>query len=132
MSTTISRITCAGLTNTGTLVQTGAVSFGAVTAATSLAVGGGTAITKILKGTVSVTVAAGLAAAEEDISVTIAGLGVTDVIVLTPLNAGMETGVAIVGAWCSVAGTMKIRISNVHTSTLTGSTSLWNYCVIQS
>ena len=126
MSTTVSTITCAGLTATGT------TSMVTATASTSLAVGGGTAITKVIKGTVSVVVAAGAAAAEEDVSVTIANLGVTDVIILTPLNAGMETGVGIIASWCSVAGTMKIRISNHHTSSLTGSTSLWNYCVIQS
>jgi hypothetical protein len=115
MSTTASNITAASFTSTG-----------------ALTVGGGTAVTKILKGVIAVTVAAGAAAAEEDISVTITGLGVTDVIILTPLNAAMETGVGILAAWCSVAGTMKIRVTNASGTTLTGSTSNWNYALLQS
>jgi hypothetical protein len=44
----------------------------------------------------------------------------------------METGVAIVAAWVSAADTVKVRISNVHTNTLTGSTASWSYLIIQS
>lgn len=101
--------------------------------ASAMSIGsGGTQIAKILKGTVSVTVAADAAAAEEDITVTITGAAAGDIVVVTPLAAAMETGVAIIGAWVSAADTVKIRVSNVHTSTLTGSTALWSYLIIKS
>ena len=121
MSTTVSGITAASFT------ATGAITGASVKIGTS-----GTALAKVIKGTISVTIAADATAAEEDISLTVAGLGTTDCIVITPLNASMETGVGIIAAWCSVAGTMKVRISNFHTSSLSGSTALWNYCIIQS
>jgi len=92
----------------------------------------GTTLSKILKGTVSVTLAATAAAAEEDVSLTITGAAAGDIVIMTPLNAAMETGVAIVACWVSAANTVKVRISNVHTSSLTGSTASWSYCVIQS
>ena len=110
MSTTVSNVTVAGLKVAST----------------------GTLLTKILKGTISVTVAAGLAAAEEDVSVTITGAAAGDIVLMTPLNASMETGVGIVAAWVSAADTVKIRISNLSGSTLTGSTAAWSYCIIKS
>jgi hypothetical protein len=92
----------------------------------------GTALTRILKGTVAVTLAATAAAAEEDVSLTITGAAAGDIVIMTPLNASMETGVAIVAAWVSAADTVKVRISNVHSSGLTGSTQNWSYCIIKS
>lgn len=99
-----------------------------------LKVGGstGTELTKIIKGTIPVTLAATAAGAEEDVSLTIASATVGDMVLVTPLDASMETGVAIVGAWVSANGTVKVRISNLHTSTLTGSTANWQYCLIRS
>jgi hypothetical protein len=93
---------------------------------------GGTQITKIKKGTVSVTVAADAAAAEEDITLTISGAAPGDSIFLTPLNAAMETGVGIAAVWVSAANTVKVRVSNFNGSSLTGSTSNWQYLLIQS
>ena len=98
----------------------------------SVSIGGGTQITKILKGTVAVTVAADLAAAEEDISVTIAGAAAGDTVIMTPLDAAMETGVGVLAAWVSAANTVKIRVTNASGSTLTGSTANWQYCIIKS
>lgn len=92
----------------------------------------GTTLTKILKGTVSVTLAATAAAAEEDVSLTISGAAAGDIVIMTPLNASMETGVGIVAAWVSAANTVKVRITNLHTSSLSGSTQNWSYCIIQS
>lgn len=93
----------------------------------------GTLLSKILKGTVSVTLAATAAAAEEDVSLTITGAAAGDIVIMTPLDAAMETGVAIVAAWVSAANTVKVRISNVNAAAaLTGSTANWSYCIIQS
>jgi hypothetical protein len=112
---------------------TGAVTGTTVSASTSATVGtGGTALTLVKKGTIAVTLAATLAAAEEDVSLTIAGATAGDIVIMTPLDAAMETGVAIVGAWVSAANTVKVRITNVNGSTLTGSTANWQYCLIRS
>jgi hypothetical protein len=107
---------------TSNVVQTGSLSLGS----------GGTAITKILKGTIAVTLAATAAAAEEDVSLTITGAAAGDMVFITPLNAAMETGVAIVACWVSAADTVKVRVSNLHTSSLTGSTANWQYMIVKS
>ena len=112
---------------------TGAVTATTVSASTSATVGStGTALTLVQKGVIAVTVAAGLAAAEEDISLTIAGAAAGDIVILTPLNAAMETGVGIAAVWVSAANTVKVRVSNFSGSTLTGSTANWQYCLIRS
>lgn len=122
MSTTVSSITAAGLTLSSSMTSAGGIKVSST----------GTLITKILKGTISVTLAATAAAAEEDVSLTISGAAAGDIVMLTPLNAAMETGVAIVGAWVSATDTVKVRVSNVHTSSLTGSTANWSYLIIKS
>lgn len=106
---------------------------GTVKATSGLAAGSdGTTITKILKGTVSVVISALAAAAEEDKDVTITGAAAGDIVVVTPLEATMETGVAILGAWVVSADTVTIRIGNTHTSSLTGSTTNFSYLIIKS
>ena len=87
----------------------------------------GVQIKGIYSAAIAVTVAADLAAAEEDISLTITGVAPGDVVLLAPINSAMETGVAIVAVWISAANTVKVRVSNVNGSTLTGSTTNWNY-----
>ena len=107
---------------TSDVVMTGGLTLGS----------GGSEVSKILKGTVAVTISALNAAAEEDVEVTVTGVAAGDAISVTPLAAAMETGVAIVGAWYSAANKIKIRFSNVHGSTLTGSTSNFTYLIIKS
>lgn len=92
----------------------------------------GTQLNLVKKGTVSVVVAALTAAAEADVSVTISGAAAGDIILMTPLDAAMETGLGIAAIWVSAANTVKIRMSNFSGSTLTGSTSNWSYLLIQS
>lgn len=122
MSTTVSSITAAGLTLSSSMTSAGGIKVSST----------GTLITKILKGTVSVTLAATSAAAEADVEVTVTGAAAGDIIVMTPLAAAMETGVALVGAWVSASDKIKVRISNVNGSSLTGSTALWSYLIIKS
>lgn len=110
MSTTVSNVTVGGLKVAST----------------------GTLLTQVLKGTVSVTVAALAAGAEADVSVTITGASAGDIILMTPLDASMETGVSVGAVWVSAADTVKIRMSNLYGSTLTGSTAAWSYCLIKS
>ena len=91
-----------------------------------------TDLTLGLKGTVSVTVSALAAAAEEDIDVTISGAAVGDVVWVNPTEAAAETGLSISAAWVSAADTVSIRVSNQSGVGLTGSTENWNYVLISS
>ena len=93
----------------------------------------GTLLTKVLKGTVSVTVSALAAAAEADISVTITGAAAGDIVMVTPLDAAAETGLGVVLAWVSAADTVKIRVSNLNAAAaLVGSTTNFSYLIVKS
>jgi hypothetical protein len=106
----------------------GTVTATTLAATTSLAVGSSPATIKAIKsGTVSVTIAADAAAAEEDVSLTITGVAAGDVVLLMPLDASMETGVGTIACWVSATDTVKVRISNFNGSSLTGSTQNWTY-----
>jgi len=93
---------------------------------------GGSTITKVEKGTVSVTVSALAAAAEEDIDVTITGATTADHVSVNPTETAAETGLSVSAAWVSAADTVTIRISNQNGSGLTGSTESWVYLLTQS
>lgn len=91
----------------------------------------GTALTKILKGTVSVTIATTAAAAEADITLTIAGVSLGDSVVLTPPDASAEVGLSIALVWVSAANTVKLRVSNLNAAAaFAGSTSNWSYLAV--
>lgn len=109
-------------TLTGALVANGGASIGT----------SGTAITKVLKGTVSVTIPALLTATNADVTVTITGAAAGDLVQVTPLAAAMEANVAIVGAFVSAANTVKVRVANIGAGTLTGSTTNFTYMIVQS
>lgn len=105
-----------------------AIDYTTLTADTSLTVGsGGVPIKGIYSGTSAITIAADLAAAEEDLSLTITGVAPGDLVVFSPLDASMETGVGTFAVWVSAANTVKVRVSNLNGSTLTGSTQNWTY-----
>lgn len=85
------------------------------------------------KGTISVTVSALAAAAEEDISLTITGVAVGDYVDVIPPNSAAETGLAKALCWVSAANTVKVRISNLNAAAaLAGSTANWTYVLIRS
>lgn len=88
-------------------------------------------LTLTKKSTVSVTVAALNAAAEADVDVTISGAKVGDSIVIAPRDAAAETGL-MWNAWVSATDTVTIRMTNASGSSLTGSTSNWDYLLISS
>jgi hypothetical protein len=94
--------------------------------------GTGTILTRVVKGTVSVTVAATAAAGEEDVVLTISGAEAGDSISLTPPVAAMETGLSIAGVWVSDDDEVTVRLSNLSGSSLTGSTTNWTYLLIKS
>lgn len=83
----------------------------------------------VLGRSASVTVSALAAGAEEDLTITDADAAVGDVIAVSFDDAGMETGMSIAGAWVSAAGSIKVRISNLHTSGLTGGSRTIRYVI---
>ena len=92
----------------------------------------GTQLDLVEKGTVSVTVSALAAAAEEDIDVTVSGAATSDLILVNPTEAAAEAGLSVSAAWVSAANTVTIRVSNQSGSGLTGSTENWVYVLISS
>lgn len=117
----------------GTLEVTGATTFtGAQAAPTSLAIGGGTAITKVVRGTVAVDPASLLTVAAADTSITITGAAVGDTVILNPPTAGLTAGLLICGAWVSATNTVKVRLYNSTGSTIDEASASWTYTLIRS
>ncbi len=114
-----------------TMASTLAVT-GAMTAPASLAVGGGTAITKVVKGSVAVNPASLADGAEADTSVTITGVAVGDVIQMCPAAAGLDAGILICGIWVSAADTVKIRLANQSGGTVDVASATWDYVYFRS
>lgn len=83
-------------------------------------------------GSASITISALSAGTEEDLSITDSNVAASDVICASIINAGMETGVGVVAAWCSTAGTFKVRISNFSGSGLTGGATTLYYMIIKT
>lgn len=110
----------------GTLDITGAAT------ALSLALGAGTAITKIIKSSISVTIPAITTMANTDVEVTVTGATAGDSVIVTPLAAAMEADAAILGCWVSGADKVKIRFANLGAGTLTGSTSNMQIMLVRS
>ena len=71
-------------------------------------------------GSGSITISALAAGAEEDLTISDSNAEVTDVVCVSLANANMETGLGVIGAWVSAAGTIKIRFSNFSGGALTG------------
>lgn len=117
----------------GDLAVGGALTAATAAPSTSLTVAGGTAITKILKLTCSGVVATTAAGATADITLTATGATAGDIVVVTPLNATVETEMEIVAAWVATTNSVKVRVRNNHASAaFTGSTSNWQVLLIRS
>lgn len=87
----------------------------------------------VFPGSASVTVSALTPGSSEDYSITDANAKVGDVIFASPSNAMAEAKFAIALAWCSTAGTVKIRGLNSGASgNLTGGANTINYCILRS
>lgn len=93
---------------------------------------GGTTITKILKGTVSVNPANLADGAEADTSITITGAAVGDTVILNPPTAGLTAGILICGAWVSATDTVKVRLANQSGGAVDEAAADWSYCIIRA
>jgi hypothetical protein len=93
---------------------------------------GGTTVTKVLKGTVSVNPASLNNATAADESITISGAAVGDAVILNPPTAGLTAGMLIVGAWVSATDTVKVRLYNSTGAPINEAAADWTYTLIRS
>ncbi len=101
-------------------------------ATTSLAVGGGTAITKIIKGTIAVDLASVATRTVTEVTLTITGAAVNDVVIMNPLAAGNTASLIFGGARVSGTNVVKLRIFNNSDDTVNEAEQIWDYCLIRS
>lgn len=111
---------------------TGPVSATTSSASTSLTVGGGTAITKIVKGTVAVNPSSLTTGTGEILTVTLTGAAVGDAVILHPPAAGLTTGLLICQAYVSATDTVKVQIWNPTGGTIDEASANWIYTLIRS
>lgn len=115
---------------------TGALTVGAVTAgvttATSVAVGSGTAITKIVKGSVTIdpaSVAANTVAAQ---TFTLTGAVVGDTLILNCPTAGLTAGLLVSNFFVSAADTVSVTFNNTTGAPIDQASATWFYTLIRA
>lgn len=105
----------------------------AAAVADSIAVGSGTIITKIIKGTMTVDPASLALAAVADLSVTVAGAAVGDIVVVNPPAAALAAGFIVAQVWVSATDTITLRFFNAAgTDPLDIGSGSWTYTLIRS
>jgi hypothetical protein len=111
---------------------TGAVVATTVTASTSAAIGGGTALTKVVRGTIAVDPASMLTLTASVKTLTITGAVVGDTVVITPGAAGFTAGILIGAAYVSAADTVKVDLFNATAGTVDNASLTCDYTLIRS
>lgn len=109
----------------------GQVFTGAI-AAPSIAVGSGTAITKIVRGTVAVNPASVAADTVATQTFTLTGAVVGDSLTLNPPAAGLTAGLLVLQAWVSAADTISIVFFNHTASPIDEGSANWTYLLVRS
>jgi hypothetical protein len=99
--------------STGTTVQTPTTKF--AVNATGVAVGGGTTVTKILSATATLDFGSTAAGAVADLTITVTGAAVGDVVALAIPTAAITTTGAY-DKWVSAADTVTVRFIHAHPS----------------
>jgi hypothetical protein len=117
----------------GTLGVTGAATFSSTaTVATSLAIGSGTAITKILKGTVTVNPASINANTVSSQTFTLTGATSGDSLILNVPAADLTAGLAMYQSFVSAANTITIVFENTTGAPIDEESASWTYTLIRS
>ena len=111
---------------------TGAVTGTTVSASTSLTVGGGTAITKVIKGTIAIDPSSLTTFQVETLTLTITGAVVGDAVVINPASAGFTSGIMLSNPYVSSANAVKVTVLNATGGTLNESTANCTYTLIRS
>ena len=86
---------------------------------------------KVLTGTVSVNPANVANAAVTEVTLTISGALVGDVVIMTPPAAGLTAGLVACDARVSAADTVKLRIANLSGGAVDEAAADWGYCLIR-
>lgn len=97
-----------------------------------LELGGGTTITKILKGTCTVDLPSVADADVGEATVTVTGAVAGDIVILIPPTAGLTAGLAVCGAQVSAADTVKVRVVNGSGGAIDEASGTWYYLLIRS
>lgn len=105
---------------------------GAVQAKTSLAVGSGTALTKIVKGSISVNPPSIATLAAAVVTLTITGAVAGDVVVINPGTVGFTAGICLSSPFVSAADTVKVTVINMTAGTLDEAALACDYILIRS
>lgn len=111
---------------------TGDVVATTVTASTSVAIGSGTAITKVVKGTIAVNPSSLLTLTGEVLTLTITGAAVGDAVILHPPAAGLTAGMLVGQAYVSATDTVKVAVFNGSAGTIDEASATWIYTLIRS
>lgn len=135
-TTTLSNLTIDRNLSCGTLLGSPAITGGAtttttLTATTSLAVGGGTALTRTSKGTFAVAAITVANASSATTAATISPLATTDVIIVNPgsvLSANVQMGEAYVSA----ASTVILSFINASATTAVVAAQTMRYVAFRS
>lgn len=135
-TTVLSNLSVERNLSVGTLLGSPAATLGAVTATTvaattSATVGGGTAITGIRKGTISVVTLTCTANGSTVTQATVSPLATSDILLVSP-QSSLSSGV-VVHAYVSAASTVQVVFSNMSTaSNVIGGPCVLNYVAIRS
>lgn len=112
---------------TGTsLAASGALSGG------TLAIGSGTALTKVLRGSVTIDPASITATTVDTQTFTLTGAVAGDSLILNGPTAGIDAGVLICQAWVSGANAIKITFNNTTGGAIDIASATWFYTLIRS
>lgn len=93
---------------------------------------GGTELTLVKKGTVSIDPASIAAGAVGETSVTIAGAAAGDSVIMNPPAAGLTAGLIFGGCTVSAANTVKVRIFNSTAGAIDEAAGTWTYAILRS
>ena len=119
-------------TSTFGVVNAGAGSFTTLGASTSITVGNGTAITKIVKGAVTIDPASINATTVSAQTFTLTGATTADVLTLNVPAAGLTAGLLVLQAYVSAADTITIVFQNSTGAPIDEASASWRYILMRS
>lgn len=100
--------------------------------ATSIAIGSGTAITKVVKGTVTIDPASINATTFSSQTFTLTGAVAGDSLIFTPPAAGLTSGVIVTQSFVSAADTITVVFYNFTGGAIDLASASWTYTLIRS
>ena len=112
--------------------ENGFASLGGTSALGTATVGAGTALTKIVKGTVSVDLLSLATVTAADLAVTVTGAAVGDSVIMHPPATAITAGLLVCQCWVSATDTITVRVYNGSAGTIDAAAATWIYTLIRS